>query len=233
MVVNIMESDSMPSYRKHAIFAIILTLPFFPNVFSLALSIIGASLPDFDHKVKKKHISILFIIGLLITLVFYLLKMPYLIGLILIDIALIFYLSKHRGFTHSLLGIFILSTCLTVLIVSAYFFLDVFGLSEQGILAVIVVLLAALAVNKKLVIWFILLAVLGIFLTPFPGLNLYNVMAPVFLGFLSHVILDSYTPSGVEFFRPVYSKRFKKPLGIVLLVIWALCAVYYLFNIFT
>ncbi len=44
----------MSSYKKHAIFAIILTLPFFPNVFSLALALIAASFPDFDHKVKKK-----------------------------------------------------------------------------------------------------------------------------------------------------------------------------------
>ncbi|MCK9151437.1 metal-dependent hydrolase [Methanobacterium alcaliphilum] len=228
-----MESDSMSSYRKHVIFAIILTLPFFPNVFSLALSVLGASFPDFDHKVKKKNISILFLTGLIISLVFYLLKMPYLIGLILIDLALIFYLSKHRGFTHSFLGISILSTCLTVLIVFAYFFLDAFGLSGQGILAVIVILLAALAVNKRLILWFIFLSVLGIFLTPFPGLSLYNVMCPIFLGFLSHVILDSYTPQGVEFLRPISSKRFKKSFGILLIVIWALCAAYYLFNVFS
>ena len=222
------ESDAMPSYRKHALFALLLTLPFFPNIFSLALAVIGASFPDFDHKLKKKNISILFLSGLILTVILYVLKLPYLLGIILINLALIFYLSKHRGFTHSLLGIFILSTCITVLVVSAYFFLDTFGLSEQGTLVIIAVLLGSLALNRKLLIPFIFLSVLGIFLTPFPGLNLYNVMGAVFLGFLSHVILDSYTPSGIEFFRPFSSKRFKKKFGVLLMVLWLLAASYYL-----
>ena len=76
----------MSSYKKHAIFAIILTLPFFPNVFSLALALIAASFPDFDHKVKKKNITLLFIIGTILTLILYIFKLPYLLGIILITL---------------------------------------------------------------------------------------------------------------------------------------------------
>lgn len=220
----------MPSYKKHAIFAIILTLPFFPNVFSLAMAVIGASFPDFDHKVKKKNISLLFIIGLILTAALYIFKLPYLLGIILITLALIFYLSEHRGFTHSLLGIFLLSVILTVLVISAYFFFFDLGLSQQSSLVLILILLGSLSVNKNIMLPFIFLGVLGIFLTPFPGLDLYKVMGAFALGFISHVILDSYTPHGVEFFRPFYSKRFKKKFGILLIVLWILGASYYIFN---
>lgn len=220
----------MPSYKKHAIFAIILTLPFFPNVFSLALAVIGASFPDFDHKIKKKNTSILFIIGLILTFALYIFKLPYLLGIILITLALIFYLSEHRGFTHSLLGIFLLSIILTVLVISAYFFFFDLGLSQQGALVLILILLGSLSVNKNLMLPFIFLGVLGIFLTPFPGLDLYKVMGAFALGFISHVILDSYTPQGVEFLRPFYSKRFKKGFGIILIVLWVLGATYFIFN---
>jgi len=220
----------MPSYKKHAIFAIILTLPFFPNVFSLALAVIGASFPDFDHKVKKKNISILFVIGLLLTIILYIFKLPYLLGIILITLALIFYLSEHRGFTHSLLGIFLLSIILTVLVISSYFFFFGIGLTQQGTLVLILILLGSLSVNKNIMLPFIFIGVLGILLTSFPGLDLYKVMGAFSLGFISHVILDSYTPQGVEFFRPFYSKRFKRGFGILLMGLWLLGASYYIFN---
>lgn len=220
----------MSSYKKHAIFAILLTLPFFPNVFSLALALIAASFPDFDHKVKKKNITLLFIIGTILTLILYIFKLPYLLGIILITLALIFYLSEHRGFTHSLLGISLLSIILTVLVISSYFFFFGLGINEQGTLAVILILLGSLSINRNIMLPFIFIGVLGVLLTPFPHPNLYNVMGAFFLGFISHVILDSYTPHGVEFFRPLYSKRFKKGFGISLIVLWGLGASYYIFN---
>jgi inner membrane protein len=220
----------MSSYKKHAIFALILTLPFFPNVFSLALALIAASFPDFDHKVKKKNITLLFTIGTILTIILYIFKLPYLLGIILITLALIFYLSEHRGFTHSLLGIALLSIILTVLVISSYFFFFGLGISEQGTLAVILILLGSLAINRHMMLPFIFVGVLGVLLTPFPHPNLYNVMGAFFLGFMSHVILDSYTPHGVEFFRPFYSKRLKKGFGICLIILWILGASYYVFN---
>jgi inner membrane protein len=221
----------VPSYRKHAIFSLILTLPFFPNIFSLYLAVIGSSFPDFDHPVQKKNISLLFFVGLSLTLGLYILKMPCTFGLILVSLAIIFYLSHHRGFTHSFLGISILSTIITVLVLSMYFFFDAWGLSEQANLVIIVIFLGLLSWNKRVIILFLLLTSLGVFLTPFPGLNLYNVMGATFLGFLSHVILDLFTPSGVEFLRPVSSKRFKKPFAFLLIGLWAIFAVYYVLYI--
>jgi len=226
-----MDGDLVPSYRKHAIFSLILTLPFFPNIFSLYLAVVGSSFPDFDHPVQKKNISILFFAGLSLTLGLYILKLPYTIGLIMISLALIFYLSHHRGFTHSLLGITILSTILTLLVLSLYFFLDAWELSEQAILVIIVIFLGLLSWNKRVVILFLLLAALGVFLTPFPGLNLYNIMGALFLGFLSHVILDLFTPSGVEFLRPFSDKKFKKAWAFLLIALWALVAVYYVLYV--
>jgi inner membrane protein len=221
----------MSSYKKHAIFALILTLPFFPNVFSLALAVIGASFPDFDHRLKMKNISLLFIIGSITTCLFYIFKLPYLLGIILITLAIIFYLSEHRGFTHSLLGIFLLSIILTVLVVSSYyfFFFDL-GLKQQGTLAVILIILGSLTINRNIILPFIFIGVLGVLLTPFPGLDLYKVLGAFLLGFISHVILDSFTPSGVEFLRPFYKKRFKKGFGILFIVLWLLGASYYIIN---
>jgi inner membrane protein len=217
----------VPSYRKHAIFALILTFPFFPNIFSLYLAVIASSFPDFDHPVQKKNISILFFAGLALTMGLYIIKLPYTVGLIMVSLAIIFYLSRHRGFTHSILGISILSTIITILVLSMYFFFDAWGLSNQAVLVIIVIFLGLLSWNKRVIILFLLLASLGVFLTPFPGLNLYNVMGAVFLGFLSHVILDLFTPTGVELFRPVSSKRFKKRFGLMLIGLWAMCASYY------
>lgn len=223
----------MSSYRKHAIYAFIFTIPFFPNVFSLALSIIGASLPDFDHEIKKKNITILFFVGLLLTLITYGLSLPYTLGIILMDMALIFYLSKHRGFTHSLLGMFILSIFLTILVIASYFFLALWGLEKEVILGVIILFLGVLSIDKRIVVPFLFIILLGIFLIPLPTfnfLNLYNVFGPIFLGFLSHSILDMLNPNGVEFLRPFFSQRFKKPLGYTLILIWSVFAIYSLLS---
>ncbi len=222
----------MASYKKHAIFALIFTLPFFPNVFSLALAIIGSSLPDFDHELKKKNISILFFTGLALTLITYIIGLPYTLGIMLMNMALIFYLSKHRGFTHSLLGIFILSIFLTIVVISSYFFLTVWGLEQQLILALIVLFLGILSINKHILIPFLILSISGIFLIPLPPydfFNLYIVFGPIFLGFLSHSILDMFNPKGVQFLRPFLPTNFKKPIGIILIGIWVLITFFYVF----
>ncbi|MBU4534755.1 MAG: metal-dependent hydrolase [Euryarchaeota archaeon] len=225
----------MSSYKKHAIFALIFILPFYFNIFSLALAVIGASLPDFDHELKKKNISILFLTGFLLTVITYLLGLPYTIGIILMDMALIFYLSRHRGFTHSLIGIIILSLFLTILVISTYFFLSTWGLDKEAIFAIIVLFLGVLAVNKRIIIPFLFISLLGIFLIPLPAynfLNLYNVFGPIFLGFLSHSILDMFNPSGVELLRPFVTTKFKKPLGFFSIAIWLVLSFYSLSYLF-
>ena len=46
----------MSSYKGHSIFAFILSLMFFHNPLAIALTLIGANIPDFDHKFKKEHV---------------------------------------------------------------------------------------------------------------------------------------------------------------------------------
>ena len=45
----------MSSYKGHTIFALVLALMFFNNPLIIALSVIGANIPDFDHKFKKDN----------------------------------------------------------------------------------------------------------------------------------------------------------------------------------
>lgn len=223
----------MSSYKKHVIFALVFTLPFFfQNIFALALGVLGSSILDFDHPIKGRRVLIMFLSGLIITPIFYLLGLPYLIGVILIVLALIFYFSRHRGFSHSILGIFVLSILFMLLVVSSYFFFRTFGAKEREALALILVFLGLLFVNKKILIPFTLMGVFGVLFTPFPGLNLYNIMGPFLLGFVSHVILDLYTPSGVKFLRPFSTRTFKKGLGGFLIIIWIICAGYSIMHTF-
>lgn len=113
---------AMSSYKRHVIFSLVFALPFFfQNIFALALSVLGSSIPDLDHPIKGRRVSLIFLIGVLILIIFYLLGLPYLIGVLLMILAMIFYFSRHRGFSHSILGIFILSILLTLLVISSYF----------------------------------------------------------------------------------------------------------------
>lgn len=222
----------MSSYKKHVIFALVFSLPFFfQNIFALALSVLGSSIPDFDHPIKGRRVSLIFLIGLLTLIIFYLLGLPYLIGILLMVLAMIFYLSSHRGFSHSILGIFILSILLTLLVISSYFFFRAFGVDERESLALILVFSGLIFVDRKILIPFTFLGVLGVLFTPFLGLNLYNIMGPFLMGFISHVILDLYTPSGVKFLRPFSTRTFKKGLGGFLIIIWIICASYNIIHL--
>ncbi len=223
----------MSSYKKHVMFALIFSLPFFfQNIFALALSVLGSSLPDFDHPIKGRRVSLIFFIGLLTLVIFYLFGLPYFIGVLLMVLAMIFYFSRHRGFSHSILGIFILSILLTVLVIGSYFLFRAFGVDERESLALILVFSGLMFVNRKILIPFTFLGVLGVLFTPFLGLNLYNTMGPFLMGFISHVILDLYTPSGVKFLRPFSTRTFKKGFGGFLIIIWVICASYNIIHTF-
>ena len=99
----------MANYRAHMLFALLLTFPLFPDVFPLALAIIGASLPDFDLNVKHEQIVLFFLMGLVTTALFYFFGLPYLLGITLMTFSFIFYISKHRSFTHSWMGVVFLA----------------------------------------------------------------------------------------------------------------------------
>lgn len=212
----------MSSYKKHILFSIIIALPFFQDVFYLALALIGASVIDMDHHIKKKNLMIMAIFGSILSSILYLFKIPFLIGVSLILLALIFYVSKHRGFMHSLAGIFIISIFLAFFSLGFYLLLESLKIDVNVSLAVISIILGIIILNKKVMPIFCLLAPIGILITPDPNLNYYYIFGAILLGSLSHIILDLFTPTGLELLKPISSKKCKKGCGIILLALWGI-----------
>ena len=86
----------MPSYKEHVLVAIIMVFPFFPNIFYIALAVIGASIIDMDHRVNQKNITIIGLLGVILALILYIFHFPYLVGVLFALMALLFYVSEHR-----------------------------------------------------------------------------------------------------------------------------------------
>jgi inner membrane protein len=51
------------------------------------------------------------------------------------------------------------------------------------------------------------------------------IIFPLFLGFLSHLILDSFTPAGLKIFEPFSSKKVHKNFGVALIILLGLLAI--------
>jgi len=220
----------MPSYQKHTLFSIIIALPFFHDVFYLSLAVIGASMIDMDHHVKKKNLMLMTIFGLLLSIMLYFLKMPFIIGISLIIMSIIFYTSKHRGFTHSIPGILILSFLFTFFILGIYTIFYEFNINNKIPLICISLILGTIVLNKKLLLPFFTLVSAGIIISPNTDLNIYYTFLAILLGFLSHLILDLFTPSGIKLFNPLSSRNFQKGFGAVLIVLWGLIAFIFIFK---
>ncbi|MDR0911372.1 MAG: metal-dependent hydrolase [Methanobrevibacter sp.] len=170
----------MSSYKVHSVFAFIFSFFLFLNPFSMVLAIVGANLPDYDHKVNHSKIQKMIIIGLLLCIVLYFLNLPYYVGLIIILIAIIFYFSNHRGFTHSIVGAIVFSFLLSLLFLFFYqlvFYqlsfnqflnLNVFyGINIADIIfSIFILFLVYIFVNKKLFIPILLLYLIGIIVFP-------------------------------------------------------------------
>ena len=82
---------SISSYKGHSVFALLLALMFFHNPLLIALTFIGANIPDFDHKFKKDHVYKLIILGLIVFISLYILKLPYFVGLIIVFLGITLY----------------------------------------------------------------------------------------------------------------------------------------------
>jgi len=215
----------MPSYKEHLLFSLILALPFFPDVFYLSLAVLGASMVDLDHRVKEKNLMIMAFSGAILAGAFYVLKLPFLLGIILIALALVFYVSKHRGFMHSIFGAVFITTVITIFVMGSYLLFQDFQVNLKVSLVFISIFLGFIILNKKLVPLFSILVLIGVILTPNSVPDPIYVLGAVFLGCLSHLILDLFTPSGVELLNPFPPRRFKKFGGIVLMVFWGLSVV--------
>ena len=221
----------MPSYKKHILFALIMALPFFPNVFYLSLAVIGTSIIDFDHLLKIKNLFIMAFFGILLTFLLYLLKLPLILGLLLIFLALIFLVCKNRGFMHSLFGIILTSVILTFFIMGSYFLIFNFTSNRLVILIIILSFLGFLSLNRKLIAPYIVLVVVGMLLLPNPDITIYSIFGALLLGFLSHIALDLFTPSGVAIFNPLSKRKYHKITGLVILIVWGLFVVLNLLHI--
>ena len=205
----------MSSYKGHSLFALILALLYSFNPLTIALVIIGANIPDFDHKFKKEHVYKLIILGLLIFISLYILKLPYYIGLIIVFLGITFYFSEHRSFTHSIPGIIILTSAVALILIWALeLMIDITILPKDYFLAILIALLSFLFLNKRLLPIFIPIFFISVaFLQTFE-ISYIQIVLSLFLGLFSHTVLDATTPAGVKLFAPISSKTYYRNFAI-------------------
>jgi len=139
--------------------------------------------------------------------------------------ALRFYISDHRGFMHSIIGIIFITGCISFFVLGAHTLLIDYSISLKVSLIIISLILGILILNKKIVPIYAFLIIVGLIFSSNIAFNIYYVFLALFLGCLSHIILDLFTPSGVQLINPVSSVKFKKRAGFTLLAIWAGCVI--------
>ena len=206
----------MSSYKGHSIFAFALALMFFHNPLTIALMFIGASVPDFDHKFKKDNVYKIIILGLIVFISLYILKLPYYIGLIIVFLGVTFYFSEHRSFTHSIFGVLTLTSALALILIWGSQLIDAITIIDNHylLMAILIALLSFLFLNKKLLMVFLPLFFIGLFIIPTAEISYVEIALSLFLGVFSHIVLDSFTPAGIKIFAPISSKKVYKNFGL-------------------
>ena len=228
----------MSSYKGHLVFAFLLSVMFFQNPLIIALTLIGANMPDFDHKVKKDHVYKLIILGLIVFISLYFLKLPYYIGLIIVFLGITFYFSQHRSFTHSIFGVLTLTSAVSLILIWAYQLVMSVTIFDNYylLMAILVVLLSFLFFNRKVLMIFIPLFFISIFVFPTCEISYIEIVAALFLGLFSHIVLDSFTPSGIRLFAPISSKKVHRKFGIsmifLLILLTIIYHIHFLLNLF-
>ena len=228
----------MSSYKGHSIFALVLSLMFFHNPLTIALTLVGANIPDFDHKFKKDNVYKIIILGLIVFISLYILKLPYYIGLIIVFLGVTFYFSEHRSFTHSIFGVLTLTAAVAlVLIWASQLILEVTVIDNQYLMmAILIALLSFLFLNRKLLMVFIPLFFIGLFILPAIEISYIEIVLSLFLGIFSHIVLDSFTPAGIKIFAPVSSRKVYRNFGLSMIFIIAVISIIYhipvLFDLF-
>ena len=228
----------MSSYKGHSIFALVLSLMFFHNPLTIALTLVGANIPDFDHKFKKDNVYKIIILGLIVFISLYILKLPYYIGLIIVFLGVTFYFSEHRSFTHSIFGVLTLTAAVAlVLIWASQLILEVTVIDNRYLMmAILIALLSFLFLNRKLLMVFIPLFFIGLFILPAIEISYIEIVLSLFLGIFSHIVLDSFTPAGIKIFAPVSSRKVYRNFGLSMIFIIAVISIIYhipvLFDLF-
>ena len=227
----------MSSYRPHALAGIILAFPFIPSFFYLFFAVIGASIPDMDHDNNKNKVNSMFLVGIIISLLLVILKGSMLSGLIIILLAITFYYSKHRGLTHSFAGIIVI--CLLLLFMMMGFLPVVTSLAEYAnymlpnnlSIFIILSLLGYFVVSRKVLTYYEIILAVCLFLAPvnIDVINWRLIFIMLFLGAVSHLILDLWTPSGLAVFWPLTERVYHKRLAIIIIALWLFLAVSYVY----
>ena len=200
----------------------------FYDPLAIALAVISANIPDFDHEFKRNHVLTIIALGALIALLLYFLGLPYYLGLVVVLLGAIFLVSSHRGFTHSILGALLITVFLSLFLffgmgLSSYD-LDFNSSRNLMILLILIIALALLFLNKKLSPIFLVAISLLVVSVKFGlisplKINLTLLAFSIFFGLSSHIILDSFTPSGVKAFSPFRDKDYHKKFGVLLFLI--------------
>lgn len=228
----------MSTYKGHSIFALIISLMFFHSPLLLALSLIGANVPDFDHKFKKDNVYKLIILGLVVFISLYILKLPYLIGLIIVFLGACFYFSEHRSFTHSIFGAIILTSAISLILIWAFQLVTtITDLQNYYLLmAILIALLSFLFLNKNVLMIFLPVFFVSLFIFNTGEINYIEIILAIFLGLFSHIVLDSFTPAGIKIFAPLSSKKVRSNFGWASIFILIVLALIYhapiLYNLF-
>lgn len=210
----------MSSYKGHSIFAFLLSLMFFHSPLTIALTFIGANIPDFDHKFKKDHVYKMIILGLIVFISLYILKLPYYIGLIIVFLGVTFYFSEHRSFTHSIFGVLTLTSAVALILIWASQLVDAVTIIDNHylLMAILIALLSFLFLNKKLLMIFLPLFFIALFVIPVMEISYVEIVLSLFLGLFSHIVLDSFTPAGIKIFAPLSSKKVYRNFGLSMMI---------------
>lgn len=228
----------MSTYKGHSVFALVVSLLFFHSPLLIALTLIGANIPDFDHKFKNENVYKLIILGLIVFFSLYILKLPYYVGLIIIFLGVTFYFSEHRSFTHSIFGVLTLTSAVSLILIWSFqLIVAVTDINDYYlIMAILIAIVSFLFLNKKVLMLFLPVFFISLFIFRTSNVNYIEIVLSLFLGLFSHIVLDSFTPSGIKIFAPLSSKKVYTKFGMLsIFVLIVLAIIYYspfLFGLF-
>jgi inner membrane protein len=211
---------------------------FFHNPLTIALTLIGANIPDFDHEFKQENVYKMIILGLIVFISLYILKLPYYIGLIIVFLGVTFYFSEHRSFTHSIFGVLTLTSAVSLILIWGSQLVNVLTVVDNHylLMAIFIALLSFLFLNRKLLMIFLPLFFISLFIIPAVEISYIEIVLSLFLGLFSHVVLDSFTPAGIKIFAPLSSKKVYRNFGLSMIFLLIFVAIIYnipvLFELF-
>ena len=166
------------------------------------------------------------ILGLLVFISLYILKLPYYIGLIIVFLGVTFYFSEHRSFTHSIFGVLTLTSALSLILIWGFQLIGAVTIIDNRylLMAVLIALLSLLFLNKRLLMIFIPLFFISLFIMPVAEISYIEIVLALFLGVFSHIVLDSFTPAGIKIFAPLSSRKVYRNFGLSMVFLMIVCA---------